>query len=153
MRCLSLPARCAAVLRTSRLAACAVVCAAAGALGCGGRNPLQPDPQLRGTYALQTLNGAPAPAVVRDDAGGRLELVSDTYTFSGDGTFTEQTATRLTLGGTVHIDATRDTGTWALDGTALEVTYDADGTVVTGTLSGGNTITAAENGFALVFRR
>jgi hypothetical protein len=106
---------------------------------------------LSGAYSLTSINGQPLPYVLAQTGADKDELVSDVYTFSGQGSFTQATTVRQTRNGQASTSATVDAGSYVLNGTAVTVHYNSDGSSVSGVLSG-RTLTLAGSGFAGVYQ-
>ena len=126
-----------------------VVAAACG----GGDAPTQPtSASVAGTWNLQTVNGAPLPYVAAQVGADKVELMSDVITAVASGSFTQMTQVRVTQNGQVTTQSIPDAGSFTLAGTAVNFTFDSDGSSGTGSLSG-NTLTVAEGGFAFVYKK
>ncbi len=122
------------------------------ACGGGGDSPTGPTTaSVVGTWNLQSINGQALPYVLQQTGADKLEVTRETFTFSST-TFTQTTDYRLTQSGRVTTDSEADAGRYTINGNAVTVTFNSDGSSVTGTVSG-NTITAAADGVALVYRR
>jgi hypothetical protein len=119
--------------------------------GCGGDSGTGPRGSVVGTWNLQTINAQPLPVVVDQQGADRLEITRDSFTFSTS-TFSQTTDFRLTQGGQVTTGSVDDTGRYTVDGNALTVTFDSDGSSVTGALAA-NTITITDDGLVAVYRR
>ena len=119
---------------------------------CGGDGGTGLDTELSGTYTLRTVNGQALPYVVESSGpNDRFELLGDEFTFSSR-TFTETTDFRVTERGVVTTDSFEDSGRYTLDGNALTVTFDSDGSSATGAVDG-NTFTLAGEGFVFLYRK
>jgi hypothetical protein len=124
-------------------------------LACGSDSTAPPTPTqatIAGTWTLQTLNGQAVPVVLSDSGGAKLEVVRDVFTLVGDHTFTQVTAFRITAGGQATTDSVSDLGTYVVNGTAVSLTYDSDGSTSSGSWQG-NTITLSAEGFSAVYTR
>lgn len=125
------------------------------AAGCSSTSDTTaPSSQVPGTYLLRTVNGAQLPYVLPQDTTGSYTLVSDTFTFKTDGTFTEDLAEDFTA--TAGATATRltgnDAGRWRLSGTNVVVVF-AGGAGLTGAFTNGNTITFNSGGVSAVYQK
>ena len=119
--------------------------------GCGSDTATAPtQASVAGTWNLSTVNGSPLPFVLQA-ANPKLELVSDQFVVSANGTFTESTVARVTDGGTVSTTTIPDAGTYTLNGTAATFTF-SDGSSGTATVSG-NTFTVASGGYSQVYKK
>jgi hypothetical protein len=107
---------------------------------------------VAGTWNLQTINGAGLPYVLDQTGANKDELVSDVVTAVSTGSFTRTTTVRTTFNGQVTTQSVADAGRYSLNGTAVVFTFNSDNSVGTGSISG-NTLTVADNGVALVYRR
>jgi hypothetical protein len=105
-----------------------------------------------GTWNLVSVNGSPLPyTVVLIQPTYRLEVLSDVFVATANGTFTETFTTRETENGTVTTTTETDNGTWSQTGNTVTIVY-SDATTSTATISG-NTITLSEQGLVLVYQR
>jgi hypothetical protein len=119
--------------------------------GCGSDGSTAPtQASLAGSWSLSTINGSPLPFVLQA-SGPKIEIMSDEFTVSADGTFTESTVARVTDGTTVSTITIPDNGTYTLNGTAAVFTF-SDGSSGTGTVSG-NTFTVASGGYSQVYTK
>ena len=129
-----------------------VALAVAFTTACGGDSSTGPS-SVAGTYSLTTVNSSPLPYVFINDASGKIEILSDVYTVSDNGTYTNPTIIRSTVNGTVTTDTLTSDGTYTRSGNSITLTDSADptsklsGTVTTGAL------TINTNGFVLVYQR
>lgn len=120
--------------------------------GCGGDSGTGPDrASVVGTWNLQTVNGQPLPYVIAQQGADKVELTRDSFTFSSS-TFTQTTDYRLTQGGQVTTGSDADAGRYTLNGDAVTVEFNSDGSSATGALAG-NTITITDEGIVGVYRR
>jgi hypothetical protein len=124
------------------------------AIGCGGGDDATAPASnsIAGTWALETVNGAALPFVVAQSGANKAEVTSDVLTLAEGGSFTQSTQVRLTQSGTVTTQSASEAGTWTLTGTSVSFRFTSDGSVGTGTLNG-STLTVAETGIALVYRK
>ena len=118
---------------------------------CGGDGGTGLDTELSGTYTLRSVNGQPLPFVAYEDAVEKFELLGDEFDF-GARTFTQSTDFRYTERGVVTTDTFEDSGRYTLDGNALTVEFDSDGSSVTGAVDG-NSFTLAGDGVVLLYRK
>jgi hypothetical protein len=122
------------------------------ALACGSDSSTTPGGTIAGTWSLKTINGTSLPFIVAQTGADKLEIVSDVYVISGTGSFTETTTLRATTNGVATTQSVADAGSYTLNGTAITVRYNSDGSSVTGSWSG-NTITVTQDGLAAVYTR
>jgi hypothetical protein len=123
------------------------------AASCGGSDSTSPGTAgITGSYALQTVNGAPLPFTVLQIGSDRIEVLNETVTLSDNGTFTQQGSLRITENGAVSTDSYTEAGSYTRNGTALNLVFGSDGTTGTGTISE-NTITVGISGVSLVYRK
>lgn len=133
----------------TRLVLAAVVALPFAACGDSGTSPGRSG--VVGTWDLQTINGQPLPFVIEQQGADRFELTRDSFTFSTS-RFTHTTDYRFTEAGQVEIGSEEDAGRYTLDGNALTVQFDSDGSSATAAVSG-NTITFTADGIVGVYRR
>ena len=131
-----------------RLAIAAALLLPAAACGDGGTGLTT---ELSGTYTLRTVNGQPLPFVAYEDAVEKFELLGDEFDF-GASSFRQSTNFRYTERGVVTTDTFEDGGRYTLDGNALTVQFDSDGSSVTGAVDG-NSFTLAGDGVVLLYRK
>ena len=133
-------------------AGCTLVLVAFGA-GCGD-NTLAPAGSAVGTYVLRSIGGQALPAPVLGAVQPPSTIVSATLTLASDGELAlrevVQPAIADAAGNTPAPDTTTQTGTWAVAGAAVTLTFPTTATppqVVTqsGVLSGGTTLTVTVN--------
>ena len=119
----------------------------------GGDSPTQPTTaSLAGTWSLETINGVNLPYIAAQSGADKLEIISDVITAVASGSFTQMTQIRVTQNGQVSTQSVPDAGSYTLNGTAVTFTFNSDGSTGTGALSG-NTLTVAEDGVALVYKK
>jgi hypothetical protein len=130
-----------------------IAMAAVALLGCGG-DSTGPAASAVGTWNLQTVDNASLPYTIAFIANPlyKLEILSDVFVVSPDGSYTETFTERETDGTTVTTTSDSDNGTWVQNNAALTITSASDQSVVTGAISG-NTITVNTQGLVLVFKR
>lgn len=120
---------------------------------CGGDSSTGPGANVVGTYSLQTVNSKALPVTVYDDGTQKIEVTSDTYALSANGTYTNETIVRTTQGGTSSSDTLSYDGTYKQSGNSVTLTDSADPTdQVTGIVSG-STFTITVQGTVLVYTR
>ena len=125
------------------------------AAACGGDDspagPGDPGDQVAGTYTLRTVAGRAVPAVLFEEGGDKLEVVSGALTLRSNGTYTGTMTLRVTESGSVTTETDSGTGTYTSAGGSL-VLIDEEGerTPVT---RAGNSITISDGGVAMVFTR
>ena len=119
--------------------------------GCGGDGSTDPTAGIAGTYSLRTVNGSPLPYTLQQSGTFKLEITSDAYALTDNGTWTEAWSERTTSNGQVTTETFTDAGTYSRSGTAITLVSPGAG-AVSGTVSGG-TLTLAAQGFSLVFIR
>lgn len=124
--------------------------ALAVAVACGSDSTTQPTmASVAGTWALQSVNGAPLPFTVTQSGSDKVELLSDVVTANINGTYTEVAQFRTTLNGQSTTNTETDAGTFVLNGTAVSLSSTQTGNI-NGELSG-NRLTLVETGYAWVF--
>lgn len=134
--------------RLAKAGACFTLFVAAS---CGGDSTAPGTANIAGSYALQTVNGAPLPFVVLQIGADKIEVLNETVTLAAGDTFTQQGSLRITQNGVVAIDSYAEVGEYTRNGTALNLVF-SDGTSGTGTISE-NTITVGVSGLSLVYRK
>ncbi|HEY0996721.1 MAG TPA: hypothetical protein VGD77_12075, partial [Gemmatimonadaceae bacterium] len=107
---------------------------------CGSDSATSPTSvSVNGTYSLQTVNGAAVPFILQGSGANKVEIVSDVFTFSSAGTFTERAVLRFTENGVLRNENYDDSGTYTKSGTAITLRY-TDASTGSGTIDG-NTMT------------
>jgi hypothetical protein len=122
------------------------------AIACGSDSSTAPGGTIAGTWSLKTINGTSLPFVLAQTGTNKAEIVGDVYVISGTGSFTQTTTVRTTTNGVATTQSVADAGTYTLNGTAITVRYNSDGSTATGSWSG-NTITVTQDGLAAVYTR
>lgn len=127
-------------------------------LACGG-NATSPTFSgcLCGSWILQTVNGSPLPYTIAQVGTTKTEITGVWYNFYPDlnpldlsrGSFVEWTNFRDTQDGHVSSRGTTDSGSFSLNGEAVTVVRQRDGSIGLGFLSG-DTLRMVVNGFAFV---
>ena len=138
------------LVRAARLAPATFLLALAAA-ACSSDSS-GPDVSVVGTWQLQTVNGQALPYVVAQSGSDKIEVTSDVLTVAEGGAFTEITTIRVTSGGTVTTQSIPDAGSYSVNGTAVNFTFQSDGSSGTGTLSE-STLTVATQGVSLVYKK
>lgn len=117
---------------SSRLAVLALTFCTTAAAACGERVDAPTGPSspasFAGTYALQTVNGAPLPYTLLDLGLFRLVIISDVLTFRNDGVVTETNTSDTFQQG---IGTSRRTqtgvGSFTVRGNTVTVTWPVSG--------------------------
>ena len=118
--------------------------------GCGGDSATATSANIVGTYALSTVNGGPLPFTFQA-AEPKIELISDQFVVSSNGTFTESTVVRVTDEGVVSMKTFPDAGTYVVEGALASFTF-GDGSIGTYTV-GTNRLTGTDAGLTLVYTK
>ena len=106
-----------------------------------------------GTWNLVTVNGSALPFTLEFSQAYRLEIVSDVFVASENGTYTESTTIRETDGATATTTTEQSNGTWTQTNGTVTVTESGGTETSTATISG-NTITlTVGQGFVSVYNR
>lgn len=111
-----------------------------------------------GTFILQSVNGQRLPAVLVDSVSPplRIEVLSGSITLNNNGTFTDLTEFRQTLGNMVTTSTLTCTGSYAVSGNVITfqevVTPNGCGDRFTG-IQTGNQLAASINGVPAVYVR
>lgn len=134
--------------RLSKLLAC---CTLSVAASCGGDSTAPGTASVAGSYALQTVNGAPLPFVVLQIGSDKIEVLNETVVLSEGDAFTQQGSLRITQNGVVSIDSYAEAGDYTRNGTALTLIF-SDGTTGTATISG-NSLIVGISGLSLMYRK
>jgi hypothetical protein len=119
---------------------------------CSTDSTTGPTGSIAGTWTLQTVNGFSLPFTIEQTVTDKVELLSDVIVISGTGSFTQTATVRTTTNGAATTQSAADAGTYTLNGTAITLHFNSDGSTGTGSWSG-NTITTTDGGLALVFKR
>jgi hypothetical protein len=130
-----------------------LACAAVAMLGCGGGDSTGPAASAEGTWNLQSVNGQGLPftAAFISSPLYRFEILGDQVIANADGTFTQYTTTRETVGTDVTENTDTFTGTWTQHGNQIDIT-DSDG-VTTNAVVSGNKLAINQSGFVAVYVR
>ncbi|HET7462204.1 MAG TPA: hypothetical protein VFJ82_13190 [Longimicrobium sp.] len=124
-----------------KLAALAVVAAGLVAGGCGDSATMAGEPNLGAgsgtvTYALKTINDAPLPVDMRNDASGRVSITKGEIVLSGGTDFRQNfTISETPAGATASIRESVTEGTFTVRGTAI-IFHASTGGEWEGTMSG-----------------
>src|SRR5262245_21206057 len=121
---------------------------------CGGDSTTGPpvQEQIAGTWTLSTVNGAPLPFTIAQTGTNKIEILSDVFVVVSTGSFTQTTTVRSTINGVVSTQSVADAGTYTVNGTAITLHFNSDGSTGTASWSG-NTMTTTDGGIALVYLR
>ena len=121
---------------------------------CGGDSTTAPpvQEQIAGTWTLSTVNGAPLPFTIAQTGTNKIEILSDVFVVVSTGSFTQTTTVRSTINGVVSTQSVADAGTYTVNGTAITLHFNSDGSTGTASWSG-NTMTTTDGGIALVYLR
>lgn len=113
---------------------------------CGSDSATSPTSvSVNGTYTLQTVNGKPLPFTFDSlDVANKVQIESDIFTFSQNGTFSERGTIRWTESGIVSTDNFNYSGSYTKNGTALTLRY-TDDSRSSGTIDGDRLTLVAEN--------
>ena len=129
-----------------------VALAVAFTTACGGDSSTGPN-SVAGTYSLTTVNSSPLPFVFINDASGKFEILSDVYSVSDNGTYTNPTIVRSTVNGEVTTDTLMSDGTYTRSGSSITLTDSSDPTnKLSGTVTA-SALTINASGFVLVYQR
>lgn len=125
--------------------------------GCTSADPTESDPVEVGTYTLLSVNGTAVPATVVQNSTMTSEILSGTFTVSGNQTFAESRVGRFTpAGGAPQTINSSQTGTWEKAGGQLSFTaLNTSGTIVasfSGTYAAG-TLTYTSQGTTFVYKK
>jgi hypothetical protein len=122
------------------------------AASCGGDSTAPTTVSVAGTWNLQTINGTALPYVLEQTGADKTEITSDVFNVASTGSFTQTTTVRFTQNGAVTTQSVADAGSYTVSGTAVNFTFNSDGSTGTGSLSG-NTLTVTSSGFAFVYKK
>ena|SRR6476659_8802347 len=131
-----------------------LACAAIALIGCGGGDSTGPVASAEGSWSLQTVAGTALPYTYVYDAPSqhRLEVLSDVFDMSSDGTYIETFTTRETQGTTVTTQTATDAGTWSQSGKQVTVTF-SDGSHLNATITGDEITMNTASGILLYTRQ
>ena len=106
---------------------------------------------VRGTYELTSVNGVRIPAVVYQEPGYRLEVLSAAFTLEDDGTYSEAGILRETINGNTATRSSESYGYY--DYYNGELTFDeSTGRRYYGTVDG-TTLVIEDEGVRMTYRR
>jgi hypothetical protein len=118
-------------------------CTALDAISSGG--------SIRGTYDLEYVNGARVPAIVYQEPGYRLDVLSAAFTLEDDGTYSEAGIVRETINGQTSTRSSESYGYY--DYYNGEITFDeSTGRRYYGSVDG-TTLTIDDQGVRMTYRR
>jgi hypothetical protein len=107
--------------------------------------------RVRGTYELTNVNGTRVPAVVYQEPGYRLEVLSAAFTLEDDGTYSEAGIVRETIDGQTATRSSESYGYYDLYNG--ELTFDeSTGRRYYGSVDG-TTLIIEDQGVRMVYRR
>ncbi|HYV98791.1 MAG TPA: hypothetical protein VE967_15150 [Gemmatimonadaceae bacterium] len=107
-----------------------------------------------GTYALRIVNGGNLPFPYSATSSTRLDIIGGSLTVTADHTFSDALVFRttdLTTNTAADPETQTLTGTWALSGSSLELTYAGPHTLVA--VVTGKEITRVDQGLSLTYRK
>lgn len=108
---------------------------AAWVVACGERGVTAPEPEITGTYTLQTINSSPLPFTVYAIGDDKLEVLDGSVTLNMDNTFSDRITLRYTEGDTSRVETELTSGKYARDGSALVFHFKQGGSY-TGSVEG-----------------
>ena len=117
--------------------------------GCGG-DATGPE-SVAGNYTLRTINGQNLPFVVVQVLVDKIEVTAGSVRLNSDKTFSSSLTLATTDGGTTTSATETQTGTYALNGTAITLVFQAS-SPSSGSISG-NTLTIIDEGLSWVFKK
>lgn len=121
------------------------------AMACGGDSNAgitAPPVSIVGTYSLKTVGGSPLPATVVL-SGLTAQVTQGTISMNTDQTFSYT----ITVAVGTATNTPRIVGTYTSQGTAFVLSSAASPASVTGSFTGGNTISFVDSGLSLTFQR
>jgi hypothetical protein len=107
---------------------------------------------VAGAYSLRTVNGAALPYTTSGSGTNKTEVVDDTFTLYGGGTYARTSHTRTTVNGTATTSTVNDTGPYALLGTSISLNSNNDGSQTIAIYTA-NTMTVVRSGVTSVYRK
>lgn len=119
---------------------------------CGSDSSTAPQQSIAGTWTLRTINGTSLPYIITQSGADKAELMSDAFTISGTGSFTQTSVIRYTTNGVATTQSSAEAGSYTINGTAVTLHFNSDGSTVTASWSG-NTLTATAGGLVGVYGR
>ena len=120
-------------------------------VACGGDATGPADAGISGSYTLKSVGGAPLPAIVAQDATGRIEITAGSLRLNDDKTFSGSISSRLVTSSSTQTSTDQLAGTYVRNNNAIVFNFN-DGTQDTGSLSG-RQVTVTSSGFVLLFER
>lgn len=124
----------------------------AAVLCCACKDSVIPVATVRGTYALNTIDGATLPFTVTSSSGKVTVIVADSITLMESGVFHEAGTQRVTVGGVTTTGPIFNYGTYGFLSTSMTLHSDLDGINRTGQLEG-DTMTVLDSGHIQVFKK
>lgn len=107
---------------------------------------------VTGTYTLQTVGGAPLPAIIEQTSAYTRRVQSGSMTLNSDGSWSSATTIAQTTGTSTSTINNTDQGSYAVNGSAATWVSTATASEYTGTVANGQ-ITVTIGGAAYVYRR
>lgn len=130
------------------------VLAFSSVVACGGSDaattPLAPS--AIGAWTLSTINGTALPFTLMASGGNKSEAIGSTLTIVQGGSYTATFIVRNTTNGQQSTQSSSQAGTYVVNGTAISLRTNSDGTVVSGSVSG-NSLTLTEEGAVYLYVR
>jgi hypothetical protein len=106
---------------------------------------------VRGTFELSTVNGDQVPALVYQEPGYRLDVLSAAFTLENDGTYSEAGIVRESVNGSSSTRSSSSYGTYSYYNG--EITFnESGGRTYYGTLDG-STLVIDDQGVRMIYRR
>ena len=119
---------------------------------CGDDGPTETSESAVGTYALVQVNGSNLPALFAQDANGKVEVLSGTFTVRSDKSYTETLNGRSTpISGVVQTFSVTENGTYSVSGSTVQF-QPSDGGSYSGTLSG-NSLSYSVDGVTVRYQK
>lgn len=109
---------------------------------CGEDKTVTGPASVAGSYHLDTVNGAPLPAVVAQLGTSKVEVTQGTLSLNSDDTFSGNLETRTTSGSSVTTDQNPVNGTYTVAGNVMTFNF-SDGSTTTGAFAD-NRVTVIE---------
>lgn len=121
-------------------------------LACSSDSTGPTEASVAGTWTLQSINGTNLPFVFAQTGANKAEITADVLTVTSSGSFTQITTVRITENGQVTTQTVPDAGSYVLNGTNVTFQFQSDGSIGTGTVSGG-TLTVSTPGFSYIYKK
>jgi len=102
------------------------------AAACGSTSPA--DINVAGTYKLKTINGAPVPFVVVNNATAKLEFLDDQIILTPSGKYQQIGHSRTTEGGQVTTATITSAGTYTRTANEIVLRDGVDNTATSGNI-------------------